>query len=74
MTNANSDIKGECEFLSATQLEEFTGTPASTFRYWAHVGSGPPSFKLGRRRLWRRSVVLEWIAAQEIASASGTGA
>jgi prophage regulatory protein len=53
------------EFLNANQLEELTGTPASTWRYWAHIGSGPASQKIGRRRVWRRSTVLDWLAAQQ---------
>lgn len=53
------------EYPTAVNLEQFTGTPASTWRYWAHIGSGPPSFKLGRRRVWKRSTVLAWLAAQE---------
>lgn len=57
------------EYPTATDLEAFTGTPASTWRYWAHIGSGPPSFKLGRRRVWKRAVVLAWLADQESASA-----
>jgi predicted DNA-binding transcriptional regulator AlpA len=52
-------------FLTAPQLEKLTGTPASTWRYWAHIGSGPPSFKLGRRRVWRLSTVMSWLEAQE---------
>lgn len=54
-------------YLSAPQLEQITGTPASTWRYWAHIGSGPPSFKIGRRRVWKRSSVLAWLEAQETA-------
>jgi prophage regulatory protein len=46
------------EYLTAPQLEQITGTPASTWRYWAHIGQGPASFKLGRRRVWKKSVVL----------------
>lgn len=57
------------EYLDSTQLEELTGTPASTWRYWAHIGSGPPSFKLGRRRVWKKSVVLSWLESLEAASA-----
>lgn len=56
------------EYLTAPQLEQLTGTPASTWRYWAHIGQGPPSFKLGRRRVWKRSVVMAWIESQEAAS------
>lgn len=53
------------EFLDAAGLEQLTGTKASTWRYWAYMGEGPASFKLGRRRLWRRADVLTWIADQE---------
>ena len=52
------------EYLSAAELEELTGVPASTWRYWASVGQGPPSQRLGRRRVWRRSTALEWIDNQ----------
>lgn len=55
------------EYLSALQLAEMTGTPASTWRYWAHIGSGPQSLKLGRRRVWRREIVIAWLAEQEAA-------
>ncbi|WP_081292868.1 helix-turn-helix transcriptional regulator [Mycobacterium colombiense] len=53
------------EYLTAPQLQEMTGTVQSTWRYWASIGQGPASFKLGRRRVWKRSVVEEWLKAQE---------
>jgi predicted DNA-binding transcriptional regulator AlpA len=53
------------EIVYAEDLETLTGIPASTWRYWASVGQGPASFKLGRRRVWRRAVVDEWLAGQE---------
>jgi prophage regulatory protein len=53
------------EFLGSKQLEELYGTKASTWRYWHLTGQGPKSFKLGRRRVWRKSVVEAWIADQE---------
>lgn len=56
------------EYLDSIELEELTGTKASTWRYWASIGQGPPSFKLGRRRVWKRAVVAQWIAEQEAAS------
>jgi prophage regulatory protein len=56
----------DSEFLNSNDLEAWTGTRASTWRYWASIGAGPASFKLGRRRVWRRSTVLEWLAAQEV--------
>jgi prophage regulatory protein len=57
------------EYLDSLELEELTGTKASTWRYWAMNNEGPPSFKLGRRRVWKRVDVLAWIAAQEAATA-----
>ena len=57
------------EFWDADDLEMLTGTKSSTWRYWSHIGWGPPSFRLGKRRLWRRSVVEAWLAEQERAGA-----
>jgi hypothetical protein len=53
------------EFVDADDLEVWTGTKASTWRYWASLGQGPMSFRLGKRRVWRRSVVEAWLAEQE---------
>lgn len=53
------------EYLTAKQLEEWTGTRESTWRYWASIGEGPSSFKIGRRRVWKKSVVAAWLAEQE---------
>ena len=59
------------DFVSSTDLEKLTGTKASTWRYWASIGSGAASFKLGRRRVWRKSDVMAWIAQQQIATGPG---
>lgn len=61
----------DSELVCAPELEKLTGTRASTWRYWAHIGTGPKSFKLGRRRVWRRSEVMAWIAAQEASTGAG---
>jgi predicted DNA-binding transcriptional regulator AlpA len=58
----------QADYLGSLDLEQLTGIPASTWRYWASIGSGPASFKMGRRRVWRKSAVLAWIAEQETAS------
>ena len=57
------------EYPDSEDLEKFTGTKASTWRYWAMLGQGPASFKLGRRRVWRKAGVLAWLAEQETATA-----
>jgi predicted DNA-binding transcriptional regulator AlpA len=61
-------------FLPAKECEALTGIPEGTWRYWAHIGRGPVSFKLGRRRVWRESTILAWIAEQEQATATGGAA
>jgi prophage regulatory protein len=55
-------------FLGALDLEKLTGTKASTWRYWASIGEGPASFRLGLRRVWKKSVALGWLAEQEVAA------
>jgi prophage regulatory protein len=59
------------EIVGALDLEKLTGTKASTWRYWASIGQGPASFKLGRRRVWKKSIVLAWLAEQEAAIVRG---
>jgi hypothetical protein len=55
----------EREYVYAEGLEELTSIPATTWRYWASVGQGPASFRVGRRRVWRLETVRAWLAAQE---------
>jgi predicted DNA-binding transcriptional regulator AlpA len=62
---ARANVPSGSDYLDSLDLERLTGTAASTWRYWAHIGTGPKSFKLGRRRVWRRSEVLRWLAEQE---------
>jgi predicted DNA-binding transcriptional regulator AlpA len=73
-SNQSGRATVENEYLDSIDLEELTGTPASTWRYWAHIGSGPTSFKLGRRRVWKRSTVLAWLESLEKISTDPRGA
>lgn len=59
--------KLDTEYLDSLDLEGLTGTKASTWRYWANENppQGPPSFKIGRRRVWKRGDVERWLAEQE---------
>ncbi|MGW6701777.1 helix-turn-helix transcriptional regulator [Nocardia sp. NPDC055049] len=61
-------------YLQAKDCAELTGIPEGTWRYWAHIGTGPASFKLGRRRVWRESAILAWINEQEQATLTGGAA
>ena len=63
--DSDTTTPGTGDYFSSAALEHLTGTPASTWRYWASIGAGPASFKLGRRRVWKKSIVLAWLAEQE---------
>lgn len=54
----------ERELYYATDLETITGTPASTWLYLASVHKGPPSYRLGRRRVWPITEFRAWLAEQ----------
>jgi hypothetical protein len=38
--------------------------PVATLRYWRYLGTGPRSFRLGRRVLYRADDLRSWIDAQ----------
>jgi predicted DNA-binding transcriptional regulator AlpA len=50
------------ELLTLPEVADLLRTPAATLRYWRHLGVGPPSFRLGRRVLYRRSELERWVA------------
>lgn len=59
------------EFMSTDQVAEMTGVNSTTLRYWRHIDSGPSSFRLGARVLYRRNAVQAWIREQERATRRG---
>lgn len=75
MTRTQADVPAAAEeYWQAKQVTACTGIPEGTLRYWAHRGDmGPASFKLGRRRVWKKSSVLAWLAAQEAATTTPGG-
>ncbi|MBY0388954.1 MAG: helix-turn-helix domain-containing protein [Mycobacterium pseudokansasii] len=56
--------------MATAEVSAISGIPEATLRYWATQtdDEGPPSFKIGRRRCYRRSAVVAWIDAQERAT------
>lgn len=53
------------ELLLTSEVAELLRAPESTVRYWRHIGSGPPSVKVGRRVLYRRDALEAWIRERE---------
>jgi DNA-binding transcriptional MerR regulator len=52
------------ELLTIAQAAELVRAPVATLRYWRHLGTGPHSFRLGGRVLYRRDDLRAWIDAQ----------
>lgn len=61
------------KIIGAKAVAELTGMAVGTVRYWDSIGKGPASFKLNGRRVWRESVVVQWIADQEAATSNNPG-
>ena len=54
----------EHELLTITEAAELLRAPIATLRYWRHLGTGPRSFRLGRRVLYRSDDLRSWIDTQ----------
>jgi excisionase family DNA binding protein len=48
--------------MTTAEVAELLRSPSETVRFWRHVGRGPKYFKLGRRVLYAREDVEQWIA------------
>lgn len=59
------------EFMTLREVAEWIHIAPDTLRYWRTIDSGPASFKIGKRVLYRRSEVEEWFTAQESATRRG---
>ena len=53
------------DLMLTDEVARLIRKPPGTLRYYRHLGTGPASFKLGRRIVYRRAVVLAWLEAQE---------
>ena len=54
----------EPELLTITEAAELLRAPVATLRYWRHLGTGPRSFRLGRRVLYRSDDLRAWVDAR----------
>lgn len=53
------------DLMFAPEVSKVTRVPEATLRWWAHKGDvGPRSFKVGRRRMYKRADVEAWIEQQ----------
>ena len=64
MTHQPSGSSDPSELLTITEAADLLRAPVATLRYWRHLGTGPTSFRLGRRVLYRRDDVERWVAGR----------
>ena len=60
----SDDPARDPELFTITEAAELLRAPVATLRYWRHLGTGPRSFRLGRRVLYRTDDLHAWIAEQ----------
>ena len=58
------------DLLTITEAADLLRAPVATLRYWRHQGTGPRSFRLGRRVLYRADDLRSFIDAQHGQAAS----
>ncbi|MDK9624687.1 helix-turn-helix domain-containing protein [Propionibacterium freudenreichii] len=62
------------EILTTAETSALVNVPAGTLRWWRHVGEGPKSFTLGKKKVaYKKSDVLAWLE-REYAKADATRA
>ena len=49
------------ELLTIGEAAQLLRAPVATLRYWRHLGTGPHSFRLGRRVVYRREDLRAWV-------------
>lgn len=54
----------EQQLLTIVEAANILRTPVATLRYWRSRGSGPCSFRLGRRVVYRSDDLATWISTQ----------
>lgn len=56
------------DLLTLDEVSERTRVPVATLRFWRHKGTGPHSFRLGARVVYKASDVERWLDEQYSAS------
>ena len=64
----------ETAFLNLPKAAEYLGLSPNTLYVWRHRRQGPPSFRMGRRVMYRISALDEWVNAQEMSDSRSNSA
>ena len=52
------------EILLLEEVSELTRIPVPSLRFYRYNGTGPKSFRLGNRVVYKRSDVLDWMESR----------
>lgn len=55
------------DLLTTAEVALIVRAPISTLRHWRYIGTGPKSFRPGRRVVYRRGDVTAWLLEREAA-------
>lgn len=50
--------------LTLAEAAEQLRRPVNTLRHWRYAGTGPASFRMGRRVMYREEDLVNWVDAQ----------
>ena len=67
----NDPPPADDELLTIREVAAIVRAPIATLRYWRHLGTGPRSFRLGRRVVYRVGDLQAWIETQASDSCAG---
>ncbi len=56
------------ELMTLPETAERLRTPPATLRYWRHAGTGPKSFRLGGKVVYKTADVESWLDEQYAAA------
>lgn len=65
MSTIENQAAGPSGLLTVEEVAQLLRTPPATLRYWRYLGTGPLSFKLGRRVFYRSVDIDRWLAEQQ---------
>lgn len=64
----------ETAFLNLPKAAEYLGLSTNTLYVWRHRRQGPPSFRMGRRVMYRISALDQWVHDQEMSDSRSNAA
>jgi Helix-turn-helix domain len=67
MEQAETEISILNEYLTKAELAAQLHRSIRSVDRWALSGDGPPYIRIGRRTLYRRAAVIEWLRGLEMA-------